>query len=124
MFLLSTVPELHRYKPIFHVIDGVTSSIFVLDYALRLLTVPERTRYREFRPALARLRWIISWEAIVDALSAFPYFIDLVDGRQARSSWAPHFTPILTNSSTNEFAHIPRSQTHLHRRSVSTRHCL
>ena len=64
--------------------DLTISSIFLADYSLRLYSAPELPRMvtRGLAPGEARLRWVLSGEAVVYALSTFPFFLDLlVDGR-------------------------------------------
>ncbi|EOD35572.1 hypothetical protein EMIHUDRAFT_201744 [Emiliania huxleyi CCMP1516] len=97
----------------FFVADAVLSSIFLADYSLRLYSAPELPRMvtRGLAPGEARLRWVLSGEAVVYALSTFPFFLDLlVDGRYSgvfdsglNASWVRVFR-ILNIFRTSEYS--------------------
>ena len=65
------------------VADATLSTIFLIDYLLRLYCAPElpRMRSRGLSPWATRLRWAVTWEALIYAISTFPFFVDLSDGR-------------------------------------------
>jgi hypothetical protein len=69
----------HSHKGFFDVVEGVTSSLFLLEYTLRVWAIVEdRTLRKRFGSHffLLRLRHVISLPSLVDALSTFPWFIE------------------------------------------------
>ena len=75
-FIVSTDPKVKDFQ-IFFYAEGVTSSIFLLDYLARLYTVIESRHYRHLGSVQGRLKYIITTSAIIDALATFPFFIEL-----------------------------------------------
>mmetsp|Transcript_139511 Transcript_139511/g.255883 ORF Transcript_139511/g.255883 Transcript_139511/m.255883 type:complete len:621 (-) Transcript_139511:72-1934(-) len=67
-----------RYEMSFQITEGVCSWIFLMEYCLRLYVIPESNRYRNMTASMARLRWMISVEAMIDFLATFPYFIEII----------------------------------------------
>jgi len=68
-----------KYSQLLMGAEAMISSVFLLDYCARLFTATERrARYRDLGPVYGRLRWMRSWEAIVDAASALPVFVDVL----------------------------------------------
>ena len=57
-------------------LEATISIAFALDYCLRLLTANERRRYSHLGPLTSRLRWALSFEAVLDACSCFPFLLD------------------------------------------------
>ena len=66
--ILSTVRALSDYSPAFFVLDGVISSCFLVDYALRVYASYEHHRFRPHGPIVGRLRWLLTWESPVSPL--------------------------------------------------------
>ena len=75
-FILSTDPNYSDYG-IFRHVEAITSSIFLIEYMLRLLTCMESKSYQEYGPILGRLKYAITLGALIDALATFPFFIEL-----------------------------------------------
>ncbi len=69
---LQTFGELARFAGVFHWVEVVTMLIFCVEYALRIWTAeylyPDRSR------AHARLRFLISFDGVVDLLTIIPAF--------------------------------------------------
>lgn len=80
-FVMSTEP---RYKnhPIFAYAEGISSTIFLLEYLCRLIIVVESKRYSNKGAFRARIQYIFSYGALVDALATFPFFVELLSGFQ------------------------------------------
>jgi hypothetical protein len=80
-FVVSTEPEITKQQQHFlHVWEGVTSSIFLIEYITRLVVVTESKRYGSMGMFWGRLRYMVTLNAIVDALSTLPFFLELVTG--------------------------------------------
>ena len=75
-FILSTDPNYTDYG-IFHHVEGITSTIFLIEYILRLITCMESRSYQEYGPIIGRLKYCVTGGALVDALATFPFFIEL-----------------------------------------------
>ncbi len=69
---LDTFSELSDFSGIFTVIDGVTVSIFCVEYLMRIWTAD--LLYPENNPVMARVRFLLSFDGIVDLLTILPFF--------------------------------------------------
>lgn len=69
---LDTFDELSGLKPLFRVIEAVTVSVFCIEYILRIWTACYL--YPEKRSAKAQLRFLYSFDGIVDLLTILPFF--------------------------------------------------
>lgn len=69
---LQTFDELAILFPAFHVIEVITILIFCVEYALRIWTAdylyPDKNEFR------SRLRFLISFDGIIDLLTILPFF--------------------------------------------------
>ena len=69
---LQTFDELEQLYPVFRVTEAVTIGIFCIEYALRIWTAeylyPDRTKPK------ARLRFLRSFDGVVDLLTILPFF--------------------------------------------------
>lgn len=72
---LSTFDELSRFKTGFKIIEGVTVLIFCIEYILRIWTAD--LLYPKLGKLKARMRFLISFDGIVDLLTILPFiFLD------------------------------------------------
>src|SRR5687767_7769596 len=72
--LLESVQEINdTYYDVFQAIEHFSVTIFAIEYALRIWTSPENPKYNH-----SRRRYIFSGMAIIDLLSIFPFFLDLL----------------------------------------------
>jgi len=78
-FIVSTEPQ-YEDSVFFYYVEGITSSIFFVEYLVRLLTVVESKRYKPYGSVMGRLRYIVSTSAIIDAVATFPFFLELATG--------------------------------------------
>mgnify|MGYP001053551008 CR=1 FL=1 len=69
---LQTFDELAFLFPVFHVIEVITILIFCVEYILRIWTAdylyPDKSELR------SRLRFLISFDGIIDLLTILPFF--------------------------------------------------
>jgi hypothetical protein len=81
IFVLSTEPNLSdEKKALCHNWEGVTSTIFLIEYLARIYAVIEAKKYGEFGPFWGRVHYATTMASIVDALAIFPFFLELVTG--------------------------------------------
>lgn len=64
------------YTRVSSVVELVSVIVFTIEYALRLWTAP--LAYVDRRPALARLRYAVTFMAVIDLLSILPFYIPFV----------------------------------------------
>jgi voltage-gated potassium channel len=81
-FVVSTVPSVgDPYEDTFYVIEAVSSSLFLLEYTLRVYVAAEEPRLLPGgSPTAKRLRYMVTFRALIDAAATFPFFIELVAG--------------------------------------------
>jgi hypothetical protein len=81
IFVLSTEPNLSdEQKALCHTWEGVTSTIFLIEYLARIYTVIEAKKYGEFGPFWGRVHYATTMASIVDALAILPFFLEIVTG--------------------------------------------
>jgi voltage-gated potassium channel len=74
MVVLETVPAIHaRMARAFHVAEVVSVAIFTLEYLLRLWAAVENPRFA--RPLLGRLRFMLTFFALVDLVAILPFYL-------------------------------------------------
>eukprot|EP01064_Diplonema_japonicum_P021127 TRINITY_DN30680_c0_g1_i1.p1 TRINITY_DN30680_c0_g1~~TRINITY_DN30680_c0_g1_i1.p1 ORF type:complete len:472 (+),score=109.34 TRINITY_DN30680_c0_g1_i1:86-1501(+) len=75
-FIADTAPHPSQYDLAFYLIEGITSGIFLMEYALRIYIITESRAYRH--PLWGRLRYALSLPAVIDFGSFFPFFFELL----------------------------------------------
>ena len=70
--ILETFDELEDYTTLFKVIESVTVFIFCLEYILRIWTA--EYLFPKLPKSKARLRFLVSYDGIVDFLTILPFF--------------------------------------------------
>ena len=81
VFILSTEPQLqYKYHGWFLAAEGVTSSIFLAEYVARWITATENIRFRDLGPVWGRLRYMVTFSAIIDAVATAPFFLNILVG--------------------------------------------
>ncbi len=69
---MQTFPQLASFSKVFYWIDFVTICFFIVEYALRIWTsnflYPEKTKVK------AALRFLVSYDGVVDLLTILPFF--------------------------------------------------
>ncbi|MBM3566436.1 MAG: cyclic nucleotide-binding domain-containing protein [Alphaproteobacteria bacterium] len=74
--VLESVPEIEAaHSTAIFIFDAVSVMIFTVEYALRLWVAPEHPRYLPLSPARARLRYALSFHAMVDLLAIVPFYL-------------------------------------------------
>jgi voltage-gated potassium channel len=69
---LDTFDGLARFFTLFTIVEAVTVSIFCLEYALRIWTAD--VLFPDSPPGKARVKFLISFDGIVDLLTILPFF--------------------------------------------------
>jgi len=69
---LETFEELAALFPVFRAIEDITILVFCIEYILRIWTAD--LLYPESSPLKARLRFLLSFDGIVDLLTILPFF--------------------------------------------------
>lgn len=69
---LETFDELEKFYPMFKIIETVTMGVFCIEYVLRIWTADHL--YPNKSAAAARLRFLCSFDGIVDLLTILPFF--------------------------------------------------
>ena len=72
VLFLETFDSLADFMPLFLTIEYTTLVFFMVEYALRIYTATEL--YDELPPLKARLRFLVSFDGIVDLLTILPLF--------------------------------------------------
>jgi voltage-gated potassium channel len=74
MVVLETIPSVAaRYKLALHVGEVISVFIFSIEYVCRVWAVVEDPRYH--RPVLGRLRYMVSFFALVDLVAILPFYM-------------------------------------------------
>lgn len=80
-FTIATVPGV-GHETVFYIIEAVSSVFFLIEYVLRIVVAPEDPKYRATSPTRARLRYVVTARALVDAAATFPFFVELAIDKQ------------------------------------------
>ena len=68
------------YRQVFHIWEGVTSTIFLIEYITRLVVVTEATKYQKRGAFWGRLSYAMTPPALIDFVATFPFFLELTTG--------------------------------------------
>lgn len=81
--ILETVVSIHEpYAEFFRIFDLVSVIIFTIEYVLRVWSINHDPRYpHSFK---GRVKYIFSWEALIDLLAILPFYIHVVVGLDLR----------------------------------------
>lgn len=80
-FVISTEPGLSvKQLEFFHLWEGITSTIFLIEYITRLIVVTEAKKYRDMGWFFGRARYAITTPALIDFVATFPFFLELATG--------------------------------------------
>jgi hypothetical protein len=78
-FTIATIPGV-GHESVFYTIEAASSGFFLIEYVLRVIVAPEEPKYRSLSPTRARLCYVITARALVDAAATFPFFVELAVG--------------------------------------------
>lgn len=116
---------LRKYPRSLFLLEVATSLLFSLDYVFRLWTCREKSRFSHLGPLSASLRWALSRDSLLSAISCVPVFVD--GSAAARTGrWhdavltALHLTPVLLLTRTALWREAVRTA----RRVVFVNRCL
>ena len=76
-FVVSTEPNLQDNR-IFYIEEGIVSSLFLLEYIMRLVWITESRKYEPSGPFWGRVKYAFSLHAVIDAFATFPFFLELI----------------------------------------------
>ncbi|KAJ8907821.1 hypothetical protein NDN08_007925 [Rhodosorus marinus] len=77
VFVIATDDSINaKYSGLFYVVEGVTSVLFLIDYICRLIVITEHKHFSD--PVWGRIRYLFTPIAVVDAISTFPFFIEII----------------------------------------------
>ena len=60
--------------------EGITSTIFLLEYIGRVYTIGEKKKYRDMGPIQGRLAFMKTFGAVIDLVAALPFFLEIPTG--------------------------------------------
>ena len=83
VYVLSTEPGLnnedsYNFKLFFYIWNAIISHLFMVDYITRLMVVTESQKYGKLGTCKGRMKYAMTFHAIVDLISFLPYFLDVV----------------------------------------------
>lgn len=78
-FVLETVHRFHDdYHFYFEILEAVSSIVFLIEYILRVMTIPESKQNENKSPYVSRWEWILSLESLIDLLCFTPWFVEVI----------------------------------------------
>lgn len=83
IYIISTEPQLQHYHPhFFYIVEGITSTIFLIELIARLMVCTEKKCYAKYYDSPIRSRWeyICTFQGLIDTLATLPFFIELLTG--------------------------------------------
>ena len=81
IYILSTEPLLEqRFAHFFYIIEGITSTIFLMELMARLLVCVEKKCYSKYGPIKGRLMYLWSFQGFIDTFATLPFFVELIFG--------------------------------------------
>lgn len=79
VFVVSTEPGLDKYqRETFYMWEGITSSIFLLEYVTWLVVVTEAQKYYDQGPLWGRICYLKTLPALIDLLATLPFFLEFL----------------------------------------------
>jgi len=83
--VLETVPSIHaEYAAEFHWFEIVSVIVFTVEYVLRIWVAPEHPSLKRMGPLRARLRYSISFGALIDLAAVAPFYLSALFGADLR----------------------------------------
>uniref|UniRef100_A0A7S2LZM1 Ion transport domain-containing protein n=2 Tax=Skeletonema marinoi TaxID=267567 RepID=A0A7S2LZM1_9STRA len=80
IYIISTEPQLQYLHQLFYIIEGVTSTIFLVELIARLVVCTEKKCYGKYGPIRGRWRYMYSFQGMIDSFATLPFFIELFTG--------------------------------------------
>ena len=76
LMIVSTVDSVYEgNETVFIVLEAVEMGLFSLEYILRFFCCVEKSKLKEHGPVVGRLRWMVSFKAVLDFLATAPFII-------------------------------------------------
>lgn len=83
--VLETVPSIHAaYAVEFHWFEVISVVIFSVEYVLRIWVAPEHPSLKRMGPLRARLRYAVSFGALIDLAAVAPFYLAAILGIDLR----------------------------------------
>ncbi|MDF1731683.1 MAG: cyclic nucleotide-gated ion channel [Minwuia sp.] len=83
--VLETVPSLHdRFGPEFMVFEVVSVIIFTAEYFVRIWVAPEHPSLKRHGPVMSRVRYALSFGALIDLVAFLPFYLAIFFGADLR----------------------------------------
>ncbi|MDF1720954.1 MAG: cyclic nucleotide-gated ion channel [Minwuia sp.] len=83
--VLETVPSLHaRFETQFLIFETISVLIFTVEYGLRIWVAPEHPALKRHGPVRGRIRYALSFGAIIDLLAFLPFYLAMFFGADLR----------------------------------------
>lgn len=83
--VLETVPSIHdAYATEFHWFEVISVMIFTIEYVLRLWAAPEHPSLKRMGALKARLRYAVSFSALIDLAAVAPFYLAAILGIDLR----------------------------------------
>ena len=80
-FIISTEPKYRNNDfKFFDITEGITSSIFLLEYLVRLYTITENKKFGHLGKFWGRIRFVMTLGSIIDLTATLPFFIQHYSG--------------------------------------------
>ena len=102
--ILETVPRIYqKHETFFHYFDLVSVIIFSIEYVLRVWSANFEEKYKH--SIHGRLRYMLSWPALIDLLAILPVYVHVfvgLDLRILRIFQAATFLSIISFNSLHE----------------------
>ena len=77
--VLESVPAVEEaYSALLQAFDAFSVAVFTVEYALRLWIAPEHPLYIAFTPLRARLKYALSFHALVDLFAFLPFYLGIL----------------------------------------------
>jgi len=83
--VLETVPSLHdRFGHEFLAFEVVSVIIFTIEYAVRIWVAPEHPSLKRHGPLMSRVRYALSFGALIDLVAFLPFYLAIFFGADLR----------------------------------------
>lgn len=79
IYIVSTEPKFAGVS-FFYIAEGVTSTIFLIEYIGRVVVCTEQKKYSKYGPLKGRWKYMCSSQALIDGFATLPFFIELLTG--------------------------------------------
>jgi hypothetical protein len=104
-FVISTEPDItEEQMKLFYKWEGITSTIFLIEYLACLLSETESKKYSALGPIRGQLQYATTYSALLDLFATLPFFLELISGWDLPTLTYLHSFRLLRILRTNGFA--------------------